>query len=218
MQRAGCRHRGDPARRAVQYRGRAPPRGAILGHRHQRPTARHQQPPVVAIGETGLDFNRDFSPRPLQERAFAEQLELACHCKLPVFLHQRDAHARFLPILREQRDRLKGGVVHCFTGTREELYDYLDLDMYIGVTGWICDERRGRELQELVREIPHERLLLETDAPYLLPRNMQPRPRGRRNEPAWLVWVLRMVAACREEAEDVLARQTTANARRCFGI
>lgn len=177
-----------------------------------------QQPQVVAIGETGLDFNRDFSPRPLQERAFAEQLELAGVCHLPVFLHQRDAHARFLPILREQRDRLKGGVVHCFTGSRDELHAYLDLDMYIGITGWICDERRGGELQALVRDIPAERLLLETDAPYLLPRNMQPRPRGRRNEPAWLVWVLRMVATCRGEPEDELAVRTTANARRCFGI
>ena len=177
-----------------------------------------QQPQVVAIGETGLDFHRDFSPRPLQERAFAEQLELAGVCRLPVFLHQRDAHARFLPLLREQRDGLAGGVVHCFTGTRAELHDYLDLDMYIGITGWICDERRGLELQELVRDIPADRLLLETDAPYLLPRNMHPRPRGRRNEPAWLPWVLQMVAACRGESAVDLAARTTANARRCFGM
>lgn len=177
-----------------------------------------QQPQVVAIGETGLDFNRDFSPRDLQERAFAEQLELASATGLPVFLHQRDAHERFLPILREQRDRLSGGVVHCFTGSREELHAYLDLDMYIGITGWICDERRGLALQELVRDIPGERLLLETDAPYLLPRNMDPKPRGRRNEPAWLPWVLRMVAACRGETEASIASSTTDNARRCFRL
>ena len=177
-----------------------------------------QQPQVVAVGETGLDFFRDFSPRPLQELAFAEQLALATRCQLPVFLHQRDAHERFLPMLREQRDQLCRGVVHCFTGTRDELFDYLDLDMYIGITGWICDERRGLHLRELLGDIPPERLLLETDAPYLLPRTMVPKPTGRRNEPAWLIWVLRTVAECLGVDEQQLATQTTDNARRFFAI
>ncbi len=173
---------------------------------------------VVAIGETGLDFNRDFSPRPQQEKAFSEQLLLAGQTGLPVFLHQRDAHAQFLAILREQRDALSRGVVHCFTGTREQLYDYLDLDMYIGITGWVCDERRGLQVQELLKDIPADRLLLETDAPYLLPRNLQPKPSGRRNEPAYLPWVLTMVAQCLGTPAGTIATHTSANARRFFGL
>jgi TatD DNase family protein len=177
-----------------------------------------QQPQVVAVGETGLDFNRDFSPRPLQEQAFAEQLALAVQTRMPVFLHQRDAHERFMAILREQRAQLARGVVHCFTGTREELRDYLDLDMYIGITGWICDERRGLGLQELVKDIPPDRLLLETDAPYLMPRNVQPRPKERRNEPAHLVWVLAMVAQCTGRDVAEVATSTTRNAKDFFAI
>ncbi|MGV3592475.1 MAG: TatD family hydrolase [Gammaproteobacteria bacterium] len=177
-----------------------------------------QQPQVVAVGETGLDFFRDFSPRPLQEQAFAEQLELAVQTQLPVFLHQRDAHDHFIGILKEQRDKLARGVVHCFTGTRAELHAYLDLDMYIGITGWICDERRGLELQDIVKDIPAERLMLETDAPYLMPRNIQPKPAGRRNEPAHLVWVLDMVARCTGRDAVDIAETTTRNAKVFFGI
>jgi len=176
------------------------------------------QPQVVAIGETGLDFNRDFSPRPLQENAFAEQLQLAVATGLPVFLHQRDAHTRFMGLLREQRDRLTHGVVHCFTGSREELYDYLDLDMYIGITGWVCDERRGLQVQELLADIPPHRLLLETDAPYLLPRNIEPKPKDRRNVPANLVWVLSLVAARLGRPPVEIAAETTRNALDFFAI
>lgn len=175
-------------------------------------------PQVVAIGETGLDFCRDFSPRPQQELAFAEQLQLAVTRRLPVFLHQREAHARFLALLKEQRDRLGRGVVHCFTGTREELYDYLDLDMYIGITGWVCDERRGLHVQELLQDIPSDRLLLETDAPYLMPRNMEPKPKDRRNVPANLVWVLALVAARLGREPVAIAAQTTRNALDFFAI
>jgi TatD DNase family protein len=175
-------------------------------------------PLVKAVGETGLDFNRDFSPRPDQERVFAEHLAMAVDTGKPVFLHQRDAHERFLPILKEFRDQLSGGVVHCFTDQRQALYDYLDLDMHIGITGWICDERRGAHLHEFVRDIPADRLLLETDAPYLLPRSLRPRPKTRRNEPAWLPEVLRVVAEhCQRPVEQVAA-ETTANARRLFNL
>jgi TatD DNase family protein len=181
-----------------------------------------QQPQVVAVGETGLDFNRDFSPRPLQEQAFAEQLSLAGLAKLPIFLHQRDAHERFMGLLREQRDKLVRGVVHCFTGTQAELHDYLDLDMYIGITGWICDERRGQELQRIVKDIPPDRLMLETDAPYLTPRNIppntHPKPSSRRNEPAHLVWVLDMVARCTGRDAAEIAATTSRNAKVFFAI
>lgn len=171
---------------------------------------------TAAIGETGLDFNRDFSPRPVQERVFEQQLALAGDLELPVFLHQRDAHPRFLPILREHRARLTGGVVHCFTGSREELHDYLALDLYVGITGWICDERRGLELREIVADVPDDRLLIETDAPYLVPRDLRPKPKHGRNEPALLRHILSHVAACRGQSADELAAATSANARRLF--
>lgn len=175
-------------------------------------------PLVRAVGETGLDFNRDYSPRPIQEKVFIEHLAMATDTGLPVFLHQRDAHSRFLPILKEFRDELSGGVVHCFTDTREAMYDYLDLDMYIGITGWLCDERRGQHLQEMVRDIPPDRLLVETDAPYLLPRTLRPKPKTRRNEPAWLTEVIRMLATCCDRPADQLAAETTANAIRLFKL
>jgi len=175
-------------------------------------------PQIKAVGETGLDFNRDYSPRPVQEKVFEAHLQMAIECGKPLFLHQRDAHDRFYPILKEYRDKVAGGVVHCFTDTREALHDYLDLDMYIGITGWICDERRGEHLLELVRDIPADRLLLETDAPYLLPRTLRPKPKSRRNEPAFLTEVLRIVAEYSGRPAAVVAEQTTANARRLFGL
>ena len=173
---------------------------------------------VVATGEMGLDFYRDLAPRPQQERAFARQLEAAVEIGKPVFLHQRDAHARFLPLLKDYLPRLPAAVVHCFTGTRAELRDYLALDLYVGITGWICDERRGLELRESVRDIPAERLLVESDAPYLLPRNLEPLPKSRRNEPMHLPAVLGMIAAARRVLVSELAAVTTGNARRFFRL
>jgi TatD DNase family protein len=173
-------------------------------------------PEVVAVGETGLDFFRDFSPRSEQERVFEWHLEQAGRTGLPLFLHERDAHARFLPMIRACRDLLSDAVVHCFTGDRTALYAYLDLGLYIGITGWICDERRGAHLLELVRDIPAERLLIETDCPYLLPRDLRPRPRDGRNEPAFLSHVLAAVARARGDEPALLGQQTTTNARQFF--
>jgi TatD DNase family protein len=174
---------------------------------------------VAAAGEMGLDFNRDFSPRPDQERAFEAQLALAAEHGKPVFLHERDAHDRFLPILKAWRDTLPAAVVHCFTGDRRALYAYLDLGCHIGVTGWVCDERRGRALAELVPAIPADRLLLETDAPYLLPRDLpEPPPKKQRNEPALLPWIGQRVAALRGETPARLATQTLANTRQFLGL
>lgn len=173
---------------------------------------------AVAIGETGLDFHRDFSPRDEQEKAFVAQLELAAELGLPVFLHERDAHRRQLDILRAYREHLAGGVIHCFTGDRDTLFSYLDLDLHIGITGWVCDERRGLGLTELVQHIPLDRMMLETDAPYLLPRNMSPKPKNNRNEPAFLPWILRQIAALRGESEALIAAATTDTARTFFKL
>ena len=176
------------------------------------------EPRLVALGECGLDHFRDLSPRDAQRRAFVAQIELAIAARKPMFLHQRDAHADFLAILREHRGALVDCVVHCFTDTAAALDDYLALDCHIGITGWICDERRGAHLVDAVRRIPSRRLLIETDAPYLLPRNLKPAPKHRRNEPAFLPSVLAAIAAARREAVEVVAAQTTANARRFFRL
>ncbi len=175
-------------------------------------------PSVVAVGECGLDYFRDFSPRPAQRTAFVAQLEIAAAARKPVFLHQRDAHEDFIAILAEHRAALVGGVAHCFTGGPAELEAYLDLDLSIGVTGWVCDERRGESLRTAVPRIPPGRLLIETDAPYLLPRDLAPRPKSRRNEPAYLPHIARTVAALRAESLDEVAEATTRNAERLFGL
>lgn len=173
-------------------------------------------PRVVAIGECGLDFNRNYSPHPDQEKWFVAQLELGIELKKPLFLHSRDAHPRFAEIIRTHRP--EKAVAHCFTGEKDELRAYLELGLYIGITGWICDERRGRHLVELVRDIPRERLLLETDAPYLTPRDLRPPPKARRNEPAFLPHILRAVARALGRPAEELAAETTRNALRFFGL
>jgi TatD DNase family protein len=175
-----------------------------------------QHPRVVAIGECGLDFNRNYSPHPDQEKWFVAQLELGIELGKPLFLHSRDAYPRFSDIIRSHKP--EKAVAHCFTGEKDELHAYLDLGLYIGITGWICDERRGRHLMKLVREIPPERLLLETDAPYLVPRDMRPQPKARRNEPAFLPHILRAVARATGRPAEELAAETTRNAQRFFDL
>lgn len=176
------------------------------------------QEEVVAVGECGLDFYRDFSPRAAQRMAFEAQLEIAADTRLPVFLHQRDAHETFLELLRPVRNRLCGGVAHCFTGTLEMARAYLEMDLYIGITGWLCDERRGAELRDTVRHLPLDRLLIETDAPYLLPRDLPEKPRGRRNEPRFLPHVLQRLATTMDRSVDEVADASRKNAERLFSI
>ena len=184
-----------------------------------RIAALSRDPMVCAIGETGLDFNRDYAPRDAQERAFAAQLELAAETGLPLFLHERDAFERFAAILAPLRQRLGKVVVHCFTGSRQALFRYLDLDCHIGITGWICDERRGRRLQSLAQHIPLQRLMIETDSPWLLPRNLpQPPPVRRRNEPSMLPQVLKTLAACRKQSPELLAHHCCENALHFFSL
>jgi len=171
---------------------------------------------VVAVGECGLDYFRDLSPRELQRRAFGWQLEIAAATGKPVFLHQRDAHEDFIAILREHG--VTRGVAHCFTGTEKERDDYLALGLHIGITGWINDERRGLHLREVVKGIPANRLMIESDAPYLMPRDIKPAPKTRRNEPAYLPYVARAIASARGESPEAVAAASTATARKFFGL
>lgn len=173
---------------------------------------------VVAVGECGLDYFRNFSPREAQLAAFRSQLEIAADTGLPVFLHQRDAHDDFVEVLEPMLPKLSRAVAHCFTGEHESLREYLALGLYIGVTGWICDERRGTHLKEIVSIVPDDRILIETDAPYLLPRTIRPKPQSRRNEPMYLPEVLGVVAEARGQTEEHVARITTDNAERFFGL
>jgi TatD DNase family protein len=175
---------------------------------------------AVAIGECGLDYNRNFSPPQAQRKCFEDQLALAAQLGKPVFLHERDAFDDFLSILKKYRANLPGAVVHCFTGGPAELEAYLALDCYIGITGWICDERRGAHLIPLLPRIPADRLLLETDAPYLLPRSLPRNLRGKsgRNEPCFLPHIAAYAAEILGKSPDQLADETSANARRLFSF
>ena len=177
-----------------------------------------ENPVVVAVGECGLDYFRNFSPRDAQLDAFRRQLDIAKDTGLPVFLHQRDAHDDFVEILESTLLDISRAVAHCFTGEHESLREYLAMGLYIGITGWICDERRGRHLHDIVDVIPDDRLLIETDAPYLLPRTIRPKPKTRRNEPMHLPEVLRVVAEARGQSEEHVAKVTTENARRFFNL
>ncbi|QFU02427.1 Tat-linked quality control protein TatD [Halomonas sp. THAF5a] len=178
----------------------------------------HRAPEVVAVGECGLDFNRNFSTPAEQERAFEAQLGLAAESGKPLFLHERDAGRRMREMLHAWRDDIPDAVIHCFTADRETLYGYRDLDLHIGLTGWLCDERRGHHLRELVGEIPLDRLMVETDCPYLLPRNLPAKLKGRRHEPALLPWIVREIAHWRGIDEAALAQATTATARAFFRL
>jgi TatD DNase family protein len=173
---------------------------------------------VAAIGEAGLDYNRNYSPKHDQLRVFEQQLEFAKTLKKPLFLHQRDAHSDFFQLLKRYRPNIVGGVVHCFTDSHRALLDYLDLGMYIGITGWICDERRGKNLQEIVHKIPLDRLLIETDSPYLLPRTISPKPKSRRNEPKYLIEVAKCIAEHTPFELDEITEKTTENAIKLFNL
>jgi len=177
---------------------------------------------VVAVGECGLDFNRNFSPADVQLRVFEQQLELAVECQKPVFLHERDAFDEQYKLLKKHAPRLNGGVVHCFTGEVKHMKAYLDLGLYIGITGWICDERRGVDLYNSVHLIPKDRLLLETDAPYLsprdLPKELRAKPKNSRNLPQYLPHIASRVAQARDVSLESLATDCYQNTCRLFNL
>ena len=176
------------------------------------------QHPTAFVGEAGLDYYRNYSSPQEQHLAFEQQIELAKTNQRPMLLHQRDAHSDFMSLLKPYRDALTNVVVHCFTGSKKELFDYLDMDLHIGITGWVCDERRGQNLKTLLRHIPTNRLLLETDAPYLLPRSLSPGPKQHRNEPAFLNHVAETIAESIGCSLEALAQSTRNNTIRFFHL
>lgn len=165
---------------------------AVAEHWQQDLTQLLEHQSVVAVGECGLDFNRDFSPRAVQIQVFEQQLMLANTTGKAVYLHERDAFDTQLALLKQHQ--IGQGVAHCFTGNLRQMRAYLDLGLYIGITGWLCDERRHQDLVEALKYLPMDRLLLETDAPYLLPRSLAKKPKNRRNEPMFLPEIARYVA------------------------
>ena len=164
-----------------------------------------------AIGETGLDFYRNLSTYEEQIYAFEEQIKIAIYTNKPLFLHQRDSHDDFIKILKKYSSDISKAVVHCFTGTQEQLDDYLELDFYIGVTGWICDEKRNVELRKTIKNIPLEKLMIETDCPYLIPKNLVEKPKNNRNEPSNLNHIINEIAELMEIDIDILRKQTFVN-------
>ncbi|MCJ8338586.1 MAG: YchF/TatD family DNA exonuclease [Pseudomonadales bacterium] len=175
-------------------------------------------PKAVAVGETGLDFNRNFSTPSQQIWAFERQIDIAISTQKALFLHERDAFEQQYIMLKKSRDSICGAVVHCFTGSADALQKYLELDLYIGITGWICDERRGTELQSLVKTIPDDRLLIETDAPYLTPRTLTGKKRKNKNEPANLGHIAEQIGKFRGQSSEQIIAISTANAKRLFRL
>ena len=176
------------------------------------------RPKVVAIGEAGLDFNRNFSPPAAQRDVFAAQIELAGRLDMPLFVHDRESEGETARLLADHRAKPDRVVIHCFTGSAKDLDTWLDAGYYIGITGWICDPRRGDELRTLAPSIPSDRLLIETDAPYLMPPTMRSKPRSRRNEPSFLVEVANALAELRGTTTAEIAETTAENARRAFRL
>jgi TatD DNase family protein len=170
-------------------------------------------PGVVALGETGLDFHYDHSPRGAQREAFARSVALARRLGLPLVVHVRDAHGEAVEVLKAEGAAAVGGVIHCFTGDRTDAQRYLDIGFHISIAGIVTFKNADR-LREAARAVPGDRLLIETDAPYLAPMPH----RGRRNEPAYVRVVAEALAALRGESLAALAATTTTNARRLFRL
>ena len=171
---------------------------------------------VKAWGEIGLDFNRMYSPPEDQERWFIAQLEAADDIDLPTIFHERDSQGRFLEILKMKTRKTRKGVVHCFSGNNIELEQYLDLGLYIGITGIVTMKQRGKQLRSMIPSIPVDRMVIETDAPYLVPA--PEKNRTRRNEPAFVKSVLLKLAEIRQQDPQELASIIWDNTCRLYNI
>lgn len=170
----------------------------------------------VAVGECGLDFDRMFSTKENQIRCLERHIALAERLGMPMFLHERSASATFAEIFRQHPEVCSRSVVHCFTGTRAELKTYLDMGFFIGITGWICDDRRAEDLRDAVKLLPPDRVMIETDAPYLIPRGVK--GLGRVNVPENIVYVARTLAQYMGLSEAELTARARENTERFFGL
>ncbi len=170
-----------------------------------------ENPKVVAIGEIGLDYHWDASPRDVQKRWFMEQMEVARQTKLPICVHSRDAAEDTLKVMQEAHAEEIGGVVHCYSYSVEQAKEYLKMGFYFGIGG-VVTFKNGRKCKEVVDMLPLERILLETDCPYLSP---EPN-RGKRNTSANLFYVAEEIAAIKGVSKEEVMRQTTENARRLY--
>ena len=181
-----------------------------------------QQKQVVAVGECGLDFDRDFSPRPAQEKCYTAQLELAIAVQKPLFLHERAAFSRFIAMTKDYLPQLPKAVVHCFTGSLAEAKTYLDHGFYLGFTGAISDTNRFAHLKEVLQYVPLDRIMIETDAPFMLPKNVPKsaltKYQERRNEPAFLPYIAATVAQFKGVSLPIVADETSKNAKAFFGL
>jgi TatD DNase family protein len=173
---------------------------------------------VRAIGEIGLDYYRNFQSPEIQKKCFNAFLELASTHQYPLFLHHREAFDDFYPMIKNCIGEVPESIVHCFTGTKSELKKFLDLGLYIGITGWVCDPKRGADLREIIKYIPLDRLLIETDAPYLVPKNMVNKPRNNRNEPLFLEHIATNISELLNIDKALLAEETTKNFKKLFRI
>lgn len=170
----------------------------------------------VAVGEMGLDYVRNYATPANQRACFESQLLIAKDVQKPVFLHERGAYDDFAPLLQSALPELSGAVWHCFTGTRAQMEEMADLGVYFGITGWLCDPERGKDLRETVKHIPRNRLMIETDAPYLSPKTLRPVPSV--NEPKYLPEVLRVLSECLQTNPQLLEAQLDENTYRFFNI
>ncbi|PLS19501.1 hydrolase TatD [Bacillus sp. M6-12] len=177
-----------------------------------------KHPLTVAVGECGLDFDRNFSTRDEQFYAFEKQIALAKKIKKPLFLHERSAHKEFVNIMKNHTEIASQSVVHCFTGTKEELKTYLDLGFYIGITGWVCDDKRGVALREALTYAPLDRLMIETDAPFLMPKNLKPMPNTRTNEPKYLGHIGKEIAKILKVDEETFFDTVTSTTKQFFSL
>ena len=173
----------------------------------------YQKGRIRAIGEIGLDYYYDHSPRDVQREVCIRQMELAWELKAPVAYHIRDAHQEMLEIMKGMKARLTGGIIHCFSGSAEIAKEYLKLGYYISFAGPLTFKKAPR-LQEAVKLVPKDRLLIETDSPYMAPEPV----RGRRNEPANVRYVGLKMAELRGEKPEEVAAFTTENAMQVYGI
>ena len=169
-----------------------------------------------AIGETGLDYFRNISPPNIQRDSFKMHIEIAKELSLPLYVHQRNSHDDLIKIIKQHSDNLPPFIVHCFTGTQNELDDYLDLGAYIGLTGWICDAERNTDLRASIKNIPLDKLMIETDCPYLIPKNLPNKPNRNINEPKYLPHIAKEIGQLMDVSLEELKIATSQNTIRFF--